>query len=395
MPTRATSTASSPPPASIATGAEPTAVDFRALIADTRRRMSTRAPARFAVIMAGGAGTRFWPLSRAARPKQFLRLTGRGTMLQETARRLRGVVPRRNVLVVAPPPHAPLVRAQLPWLARGNLIVEPAPRGTAACLALVADHVARRAPTAALVVLAADHAIEDVAALRACLHRAFEVADDGWLVTFGVPPTGPETGYGYVRVGAPIERRRPRVSRVRRFIENRPAPCETSRRERGLPVELRDVRVARGRLSRRRRPPCAAHRGGDGGVRGSRRSRRAAGVLYPADRACRRRGARAVAPHRRRRCDLRLERRRQLGGDGCALGYGCGRECDARAGGVAGLPADDRPRRHATGRRAGCRGSRHRRYPDALLVCPRGRAQDVRRVVNALAQGIDETAHLS
>ncbi len=181
--------------------------------------MGTGAPARYAVIMAGGAGTRFWPLSRAARPKQFLHLAGRGTMLQETAQRLRGVVPRRNVLVVAPPPHVRLVRAQLPWLPGANLIVEPAPRGTAACLALVAEHIARRAPEAGLVVLAADHAITDVAALRDGLRRAFDVAEDGWLVTFGVPPTGPETGYGYVRVGPPIDRRRPRAWRARRFVE--------------------------------------------------------------------------------------------------------------------------------------------------------------------------------
>jgi mannose-1-phosphate guanylyltransferase len=180
---------------------------------------TTRGALRYAVIMAGGAGTRFWPLSRAARPKQFLQLTGRATMLQETARRLRGVVPRSRVLVVAPAAHARLVRQQLPWLAPRNLIIEPAPRGTAACLALVAADIARRPGAASMAVLAADHAISDVAALRDCLRRAFAVAEDGWLVTFGIPPTGPETGYGYVRVGAPLDRHRPRAARAVRFVE--------------------------------------------------------------------------------------------------------------------------------------------------------------------------------
>ena len=269
--------------------------------------MGTRAPARFAVIMAGGAGTRFWPLSRAARPKQFLHLAGRGTMLQETARRLRGVVPRQRVLVVAPPAHVRLVRAQLPWLTPANLIVEPAPRGTAACLALVAAQVARRAPEAALAVLAADHAITDVAALRVCLRRAFDgrrrrlaghlrhsadAAGDGLRIR--------------ARSGAPLDRARPRAARALRFVEKPDCTHRPSLgRRRRLSLELGNVRLARRRVPRR---PLHRHaprrRGGAGGAGGARRRGGAARLRAPAEPADRRRGARArraASPSSRRR----------------------------------------------------------------------------------------------
>lgn len=174
---------------------------------------------RYAVIMAGGVGTRFWPLSRARRPKQFLPLRGRRSMLVETVARLRGVVSREAVLIVAPPALAPMVRAQLPGLARRNLLIEPRARGTAACLALAAAQIAQRDPDALMLVLTADHAINDLAALRACFRRALAAAEDGWLVVFGIPPTGPETGYGYVRLGALLDRHHPRLYRAERFVE--------------------------------------------------------------------------------------------------------------------------------------------------------------------------------
>jgi mannose-1-phosphate guanylyltransferase len=186
----------------------------------TTRSRPAAAPARYAVIMAGGAGTRFWPLSRKRRPKQFLRLDGRHTLLQETALRLRGLVPASHVLVVAPPALAGMVRKQLPTLPRQNLVLEPSVRGTAACLALAAAHVARRDPRAVMAVVTADHIIRDRAAFRACFVRAFAVADaDESLVTFGIPPSGPETGFGYVRLGAAIDARRPRAYRAVRFVE--------------------------------------------------------------------------------------------------------------------------------------------------------------------------------
>jgi len=183
-----------------------------------RARRAT--PPRYAVIMAGGAGTRFWPLSRARRPKQFLSLDGRQTLLQQAATRLRGVVPDDHVLVVAPPALAALVRRQLPALPRRNLVLEPSARGTAACLALAAAHVARRDPAALMAVVTADHIIRDRRAFRACFARAFAVAAaDASLVTFGIPPSGPETGFGYVRLGAALVSARPRVFRAIRFVE--------------------------------------------------------------------------------------------------------------------------------------------------------------------------------
>ena len=185
----------------------------------TARPAHTRAR-RYAVIMAGGVGTRFWPHSRRRRPKQFLAMDGRRTLLQATTDRLRGVVASTHILVVAPRDLAPLVRRQLPALPRENLIIEPAARGTAACLALAAAWIARRDPAAAMAVFPADHTIGGIARFHRCVRRAFATAEeDDCLVTFGIPPTSAETGYGYIEVGASVQRRPPRVNWVRRFIE--------------------------------------------------------------------------------------------------------------------------------------------------------------------------------
>jgi len=170
--------------------------------------------------MAGGVGTRFWPLSRRRRPKQFLAIDGTRTLLQATADRLRGVVPPARLLVVAPAGLAPLVRRQLPVLPRQNLVIEPAARGTAACIALAAAWIARRDPTASMSVFPADHVIADAARFRRCVDRAFAIAETAQcLVTLGIPPTSAETGYGYVEVGAALQRGTPAVNWVSRFIE--------------------------------------------------------------------------------------------------------------------------------------------------------------------------------
>jgi mannose-1-phosphate guanylyltransferase len=175
---------------------------------------------RYAVIMAGGVGTRFWPHSRRRLPKQFLAMLGRRTLLQATADRLRGVVAATHIVVVAPRDLMPLVRRQLPALPRENLIIEPAARGTAACLALAAAWIARRDPDGAMAVFPADHTIGGRDRFCRCVQRAFATAEaHDCLVTFGIPPTGAETGYGYIEVGAALQRRPPRVSWVRRFIE--------------------------------------------------------------------------------------------------------------------------------------------------------------------------------
>jgi mannose-1-phosphate guanylyltransferase len=160
-------------------------------------------PNAWAVIMAGGSGTRFWPLSRRNRPKQFLDIVGDDSMLQQTWKRSVEVVgdPAR-VLLVTSAQYAELTREQLPELPAGNLLAEPEARNTAPCLAWAAAELQQRDPEAVMIVFPADHVIRDVEGLRLSVQAACAAAGRGHLVTFGVPPRYPETGYGYVEVGA-------------------------------------------------------------------------------------------------------------------------------------------------------------------------------------------------
>jgi mannose-1-phosphate guanylyltransferase len=169
------------------------------------------------VLLAGGSGTRFWPRSRLRLPKQLLPIAARRTMLEETAARVAPLVGPAHTWVVTTRAQARAVRAVLP---AAQVLVEPAARNTAAAVALAAVRVARHNPRAPMAVLPADHAIGDVAAFRADLKLALDVAErTGALVTLGVVPTGPETGYGYIRVGRPIEGENARVAWVRSFVE--------------------------------------------------------------------------------------------------------------------------------------------------------------------------------
>ena len=163
-------------------------------------------PRAYAVIMAGGSGTRFWPLSRNDRPKQFLNIVGDASMLRQTWDRCVELVgdPSR-VLVVTGRRYAALTAEQLPELGQENLLAEPEARNTAPCLAWAAAELRRRDPEALMLVFPADHVIEDIEGLRASASAACAAARTGALVTFGVPPRYPETGYGYVEVGAALE----------------------------------------------------------------------------------------------------------------------------------------------------------------------------------------------
>jgi mannose-1-phosphate guanylyltransferase len=175
---------------------------------------------RYAVVMAGGSGTRFWPHSRRRRPKQFLSVAGESSLLQETVERLRGLVAPERILVVTAPEVAGLVRRQLPSLPRENLVLEPSARGTAPCLALSAACIGEREPGAAMAVFPADHVIRQRRAFHRAVRCAFEAAErQRCLVTFGIPPTQPETGYGYIRVGARRGGARPRLYWASRFVE--------------------------------------------------------------------------------------------------------------------------------------------------------------------------------
>lgn len=164
------------------------------------------------LILAGGAGTRFWPASRALRPKQFLPLSGPDPLIVETARRvlpLAGGYSR--VLVASGAPLADETRALLPELPRENLLVEPVPRNTAPCIGWAAATIARRDPDAVVIVLPSDHHVTDVPAFRAVLETACREAEGGSITTVGIQPTHPETGFGYIEVQSdgPLESGRP------------------------------------------------------------------------------------------------------------------------------------------------------------------------------------------
>lgn len=172
----------------------------------------------FAVIMAGGSGTRFWPASRARRPKQLLPLLGtEQTMLAATVERLSPLIEPTSVYVVTGAPLAAATREALPRVPAAQILSEPAARNTAPCIAWASATVARTDPDAVLAVLPADHHIGDEPAFRAVLAQAIDVARSGRVATVGVVPTRPETGYGYIELGDPIGAGDARA--VARFVE--------------------------------------------------------------------------------------------------------------------------------------------------------------------------------
>jgi mannose-1-phosphate guanylyltransferase len=175
----------------------------------------------YAVLMAGGSGTRFWPASRRARPKQFLSITGARSLIAETWARLDGLVPVERRLVVTAAAQAELVRRELPELVAENLVAEPLGRNTGPCIALASAAVAKRAPDSIQIVLPADHVIRPGAAFRATLAAAAEEARaSGALVTLGIRPTYPATGFGYVEAAEVVATRGgAAVHRVARFVE--------------------------------------------------------------------------------------------------------------------------------------------------------------------------------
>jgi mannose-1-phosphate guanylyltransferase len=155
----------------------------------------------YPVVMAGGSGTRFWPLSRQGKPKQFLPLAGDAALVVDTVARLPPLAKLERTYVVCGPTHAPVVRQLLPKLPKENVVVEPTARNTAPCVGLAALHVARKDPKGVIAMLPADHHVSRPAAFRDALAAAAEVAEGGAIATIGVKPTRPETGYGYLKVG--------------------------------------------------------------------------------------------------------------------------------------------------------------------------------------------------
>lgn len=199
-----------------------------------------KSPPLWVLIMAGGSGTRFWPVSRRDRPKQFLppgggapggKASGDGpTLLGETARRLKGLVPPERTLIAGSQGHGRLIRKILPGVPARNIILEPEGRNTAPCIGLAAHLIAQRAPDAIMVVLPSDHHIRRPARFRGLLRRAARIAaEEDAIVTLGIPPTAPETGFGYIERGrriAPMGKTE--AYAVKRFTE-KPRPAAARR----------------------------------------------------------------------------------------------------------------------------------------------------------------------
>lgn len=177
----------------------------------------------FAIVMAGGSGTRLWPLSRRRTPKQLLPLTGETSLLQQTVARLGPLVEPRDIYVITSQAHVRETVEQLPQLPEENVIGEPLARSTAVAAGL-ATVIARREPDEVAVVLPADHFIADEEAFVAALRDATRAAERGYLVTLGVVPTDPSTGYGYIRTGERLHPALP-TALVERFVEKPDAPA--------------------------------------------------------------------------------------------------------------------------------------------------------------------------
>lgn len=173
---------------------------------------------RYCVIMCGGIGSRFWPYSRTNRPKQFIDFLGTGrTLLQMSYDRVLPIVPKENVVVVTNAQYAPLVKEQLPDLHDDQILLEPARRNTAPCVAWAAWHIAARDPEASMIVTPSDHLITREREFEDSIIKGFEfVENNDALLTLGITPIRPETGYGYIQIGDKVDGS---ISKVKTFTE--------------------------------------------------------------------------------------------------------------------------------------------------------------------------------
>jgi mannose-1-phosphate guanylyltransferase len=174
----------------------------------------------YAVIMAGGGGTRLWPVSRKQTPKQLLPLLGKETLFQSTVGRLEKLFPPERILVVTVAEQAREMQKQEPSIPVENYLIEPAPRGTASVVALAAAVLQKRDPEAIMAIQTSDHYIRNRDLFHYLIRAAFEVAQSGYLVTLGISPTYPATGYGYIQQGEHLDGNyRYPVYEVKRFKE--------------------------------------------------------------------------------------------------------------------------------------------------------------------------------
>jgi mannose-1-phosphate guanylyltransferase len=183
-------------------------------------------PDRYVVVLAGGRGERFWPLSREKRPKQLLTLLGKRSFLQQTVDRVLPLVSLKNIFVITNAAQMKEVERQLPRLPRGNIVAEPVGRDTCAAVALGAALVGARSTTGVMAVLPADHVIEEEKRFQQVLRDCYDLAGQGQaIVTIGIQPSEPATAYGYIRVGDPLpppqgaKRYRTTFHRAERFVE--------------------------------------------------------------------------------------------------------------------------------------------------------------------------------
>lgn len=160
---------------------------------------------RYCVIMCGGIGSRFWPYSRAEKPKQFIDFLGTGrSLLQMSYDRILPLVPKDNILILTNCQYAPLVKEQLPDIDDSRILCEPARRNTAPCIAWAAYHILSLDPQASMIVTPSDHLITREHEFEKAITQGFEfVENKPALLTFGIKPTRPETGYGYIQIGTP------------------------------------------------------------------------------------------------------------------------------------------------------------------------------------------------
>jgi len=174
----------------------------------------------YAVIMAGGGGTRLWPISRKDRPKQLLPLLGEETLFQGTVARLIDLFPPERILVVTVESQAAEMQNQVPSIPLENYLIEPAPRGTASVVGLAATVLKKRDPDAAMAILPSDHFIRNRDLFHYLLREAFDVAAQNYLVTLGISPVFPSTAYGYIQQGDILDSHfKYPVYRVKRFTE--------------------------------------------------------------------------------------------------------------------------------------------------------------------------------
>src|SRR3954470_13624452 len=175
-------------------------------------------PDAYALILAGGSGTRFWPASRTHRPKQVLAI-GPGVkdpLIARTALRIEALCPAERSFIATGTHLVGVTREALPWFPESAFLAEPVARNTAACIGWASAIIARRDPNALIVALPSDQLMDDEPGFRVAIRRALEIAESGTIVTLGIQPNRPETGYGYIEVGADLS---PGVSRVARFVE--------------------------------------------------------------------------------------------------------------------------------------------------------------------------------